>query len=185
MPVLHQRYRNTQPHLPVHQYSLPTNHNGMFNPNRTKSTSNGESLACSIANDNIKQQCSWAIDMCFYWVCNRVRQGQFNIHWKPGKVNLADYYTKLHSAAHHQQVCPLYLHMENTTASTVDPIAAALHVLQGCAKPRTMAQHTAKGSGHPEHLHQHARQATHHHASMPCSEVTTATRQGSTCKPVE
>jgi hypothetical protein len=54
------------------------------------------STACSIANDNIKQQQSRAIDMRFYWVRDQVRQGQFDIHWKPGKVNLADYYTKHH-----------------------------------------------------------------------------------------
>jgi hypothetical protein len=62
------------------------------------------STTCGIANDNIKQQRSRAIDMRFYWVCNRVRQGQFNIHWKAGKVNLADYYTKHHSTTHHQKV---------------------------------------------------------------------------------
>jgi hypothetical protein len=43
------------------------------------------STACSIANDNIKQQQSRAIDMRFYWVRDRVCQGQFNIHWKPAK----------------------------------------------------------------------------------------------------
>ena len=26
--------------------------------------------------------------MRFYWVRDRVRQGQFNIHWKPGNKNL-------------------------------------------------------------------------------------------------
>jgi Reverse transcriptase (RNA-dependent DNA polymerase) len=93
------------------------------------------STTCGIANDNIKQQRSRAIDMRFYWVRDRVRQGQFNIHWKPGKVNLADYYTKHHSAAHHQQVRPLYLHMDSNTSPSTDPIAAALHVLRGCVKP--------------------------------------------------
>jgi hypothetical protein len=43
------------------------------------------STACGIANDNIKQQQSRAIDVHFYWVRDRVCQGQFNIHWKPGK----------------------------------------------------------------------------------------------------
>jgi hypothetical protein len=93
------------------------------------------STACGIANDNIKQQRSRAIDMRFYWVQDRVRQGQFDIHWKPGKVNIADYYTKHHSAAHHQKVHPLYLHMDSSATPASNPIASALHVLRGCAKP--------------------------------------------------
>jgi hypothetical protein len=93
------------------------------------------STACSIANDNIKQQRSHAIDMRFYWIHNRVHQNQFNIYWAPGKLNLADYYTKHHSAAHHQQIRKLYLH-ESATSNTVNSaIAQALHVLRGCVKP--------------------------------------------------
>jgi hypothetical protein len=61
-------------------------------------------IANDIANDNIKQQRSRAIDMRFYWVRNRVQQGQFIIYWGPGQLNLADYYTKHHSAAHHRDV---------------------------------------------------------------------------------
>jgi hypothetical protein len=84
-------------------------------------------LICGIANDNIKQQCSRAIDMRFYWVRDRVRQGQFHIHWKPGKVNLTNYYTKHHSAAHHQQVRHLYLHPESEPKRQTIPIASALN----------------------------------------------------------
>jgi hypothetical protein len=93
------------------------------------------STACGIANENIKQQRSRAIDMPFYWVCDRVRQGQFNIYWKLGKVNLADNYTKHHSTTHHQKVRPLFLHMETSATTPTNPIASALHVLRGCAKP--------------------------------------------------
>jgi hypothetical protein len=89
------------------------------------------STTCGIANDNIKQQRSRAIDMRFYWVRDRVQQGQFNIYWQPGKVNLAGYYTKHHAAPHHQLVRPLYLH----TTPHDSTITSALHVLRGCAKP--------------------------------------------------
>jgi hypothetical protein len=60
------------------------------------------STACGIANDTIKQQRSQAIDMRFYWVRDPVQQGQFQIYWGPGKLNLANYYTKHHAATHHQ-----------------------------------------------------------------------------------
>jgi hypothetical protein len=67
-------------------------------------------VAEGIINDKVKQRRSKAIDMRFYWVRDRVRQGQFRIHWKSGKENLADYFTKHHSPAHHRQVRSTYLH---------------------------------------------------------------------------
>jgi len=35
------------------------------------------SMASGITNDTVKQKHSKAIDMCFYWVCNCMRQGRF------------------------------------------------------------------------------------------------------------
>jgi len=68
------------------------------------------STAAGIANDSIKQKRSKAIDMRFYWVRDRVRQGQFHIYWRPGKQNKADYYTKHHPASHHRDMRSTYLH---------------------------------------------------------------------------
>jgi hypothetical protein len=68
------------------------------------------STACGIANDTVKQKRSKAIDMRFYWIRDRVRQGQFVVYWKPGILNRADYFTKHHSTAHHQAIRSAYLH---------------------------------------------------------------------------
>jgi hypothetical protein len=67
--------------------------------------------ACAegIINDTVKQKRSKAIDMRFYWVRDRSRQGQFVIHWKAGALNRADYFTKHHPPAHHQTLRPTYL----------------------------------------------------------------------------
>ena len=43
------------------------------------------------------------MDMRFYLVRNRQRQGQFRMYWKPGKDNYADYYTKHHPTPHHRE----------------------------------------------------------------------------------
>jgi hypothetical protein len=91
------------------------------------------STACGIANDNIKQQRSRAIDMRFYWVRDRVNQGQFHIYWGPGKLNLADYYSKHHPPVHHQQMRSTYLHTGNK-----EQCNALIAVLQGCVKPAPM-----------------------------------------------
>jgi hypothetical protein len=96
------------------------------------------STACGIANDNIKQQRSRAIDMRFYWVRDRVQQGQFILYWGPGQLNLADYYNKHHSAAHHRDVRPKYLYMGHIEATKVG-LADTMQVLRGCVKPSAPA----------------------------------------------
>jgi hypothetical protein len=50
--------------------------------------------ALGIANNTVKQRRSKAIDMRFYWIKDRVAQGQLSIYWKKGADNLADYFTK-------------------------------------------------------------------------------------------
>ena len=66
-------------------------------------------VATGLANDTIKPKRTKAMDMRFYWIKDRVRQGHFRIHWKPGKGNLADYFTKHFPPSHHIQVRPTYL----------------------------------------------------------------------------
>jgi hypothetical protein len=71
--------------------------------------------ATSITNDCIKQKCSKTMDMRFYWIQDRVRQGQFIVYWKRGKSNRADYFTKHHPVKHHQQERPEYVDVVRTT----------------------------------------------------------------------
>jgi hypothetical protein len=54
---------------------------------------------------------------------DRVLQKQFDIFWRPGRENLADYHTKHHSAQHHKDM----LHLILTEANS-------LQVLRGCVK---------------------------------------------------
>jgi hypothetical protein len=61
-------------------------------------------------NGTIKQKRTNAIDMRFYWIKDRVKQGQFNVYWGPGYQNLADYFTKHHSPEHHKRVRVIYIH---------------------------------------------------------------------------
>jgi hypothetical protein len=89
------------------------------------------STAEGFANDTIKQKQSKAIDMQFYWIQDRTRQGQFLIYWRPGADNLANYHTKHHSAAHHRRMRPNFLHTTEQLANNV------IHLLlQGCVKSR-------------------------------------------------
>jgi hypothetical protein len=105
----------------------------MGHPQPATPVQTDNSTACGIANDNIKQQRSRAIDMRFYWVRDRVNQGQFHIYWGPGKLNLADYYSKHHPPAHHQQMRGIYLY-----TGTEEQCNAVIASLRGCVKPAPM-----------------------------------------------
>jgi hypothetical protein len=81
------------------------------------------STAYGIVNKTIKQKRSKAMDMRYHWLTDRVRQKQFDVYWRPGRENLADYRTKHHSAQHHKDIRHLILYEANS-----------LQVLRGCVK---------------------------------------------------
>jgi hypothetical protein len=60
----------------------------------------------------IKQKRTKAMDMRFYWIKDRVKQGQYNVYWGPGYQDLADYFTKHHSPAHHKEMREIYIHAD-------------------------------------------------------------------------
>jgi hypothetical protein len=103
----------------------------------------------------IKQKRSKAMDMRFYWLKDRYDQGQFDIHWEPGKHNLADYHTKHHPASHHRQVRPIYLNCEGLSPKT----------MQGCIEILTkrdrVRESVNKGKTHVKHMPK-CDQHTHH-----------------------
>ena len=79
------------------------------------------STASGIANKSIQQCRLRSMDMRFYWVRDRVQQGQFIIYWGPGKDNRGDLYTKHHP--------PTYCRLHRRVASR-----GIIHgVLQRCA----------------------------------------------------
>ena len=65
--------------------------------------------AAGIANATVKQKRSKAIDMRFYWIRDRVKQGQFCVRWAPGRMNRADYFTKHFWPAYHRAIRSTYL----------------------------------------------------------------------------
>jgi hypothetical protein len=63
------------------------------------------------SNKNVQKRTK-AMDMSFYWIKDRVKQGQFQIYWGPGYQNLADYFTKHHSPAHQKRIRNVYIHAD-------------------------------------------------------------------------
>jgi hypothetical protein len=68
--------------------------------------------ATGYSNGTIKQKRTKAMDMRFYWIKDSVKQGQFNVYRGPGFQNLADYFTKHHSPAHHKRIRDIYIHAD-------------------------------------------------------------------------
>ena len=60
--------------------------------------------ASGIANGSVKRQRSRAMEMRYFYICNQVKNGEFDIIWHPGKVNMGDYASKHHDASHHKNV---------------------------------------------------------------------------------
>ena len=61
-------------------------------------------MADAIINGKIQPKHTKAMDMRFHWLRDCECQQQFRMYWQPGKSNYADYWTKHHSAKHHQDI---------------------------------------------------------------------------------
>ncbi len=57
-----------------------------------------------VINNKIQPKQTKAMDMRFHWLRNQEVQRKLKIYWRPGKSNLADYFTKHHPPAHHVNV---------------------------------------------------------------------------------
>jgi len=97
-------FLNAQTACPIFTALDEMGHSQLATPLQTDNN-----MACGIINDTIKQKCSKAIDMHFYWICNQACQGQFYIFWHPGNSNCTHYFSKHHPAKHHQTMQYTYL----------------------------------------------------------------------------
>eukprot|EP00536_Pseudo-nitzschia_multiseries_P001199 jgi/Psemu1/180551/e_gw1.15.67.1 len=110
-------FLNAREALPIRQCLIELGHPQPANPLKTYNNT-----AEGILNGTIKQKRSKPIDMRFYWLRDRAKQGQSNIFWEPGKHNLANYPTKHHPAgSHHKKVRSIYLYKSDS-----------LRTIQGC-----------------------------------------------------
>ena len=85
-----------------------------------------------IANYTVKQQRSRAMNMRYFWVIGKFDTKHFRVRWAPGLHNLADCFTKHHTAAHHLKVRLYYVHMANSPHYLTK--APSPRDLQGCVE---------------------------------------------------
>ena len=70
--------------------------------------------ASGICNITIKRQWSWAMNDQYFWLIDQVNLNTYQIKWAPGLENMADYFKKHFAAAHHCDVRPFYVQMQNS-----------------------------------------------------------------------
>ena len=97
-----------------------------------------------IMNKTIKQRQSKAMDKRFYWLQDRVEQGEFRVFWAPGKYNLADYFTKYHSPATHRKLRPIYTYMKGKSPTSLQ---GCIEILTSTDKPRQLPIHKTSMQG--------------------------------------
>jgi hypothetical protein len=85
--------------------------------------------ATGYSNSTIKKKCTKAMYMRFYWIKDRVKQGKFKIYWAPVFQNLADYFTKHHSPAHHKRIRDVYIHADE---QPINQKGTRYSALRGC-----------------------------------------------------
>lgn len=102
------------------------------------------STAEGVINSKIQPKRMKAMDMRFHWLRNRETLKQFRFYWRPGNMNLADYWTKHHPAAHHKNMREEFLtpatmleefrnRIQTNMAGNVTENTSVF--LRGCASP--------------------------------------------------
>ena len=67
-----------------------------------------------ISNNTVKKHRSRSMEIKYFWGCDQVKIGEFDVFWHPVQDNLGDYTSKHYDIKYHQNVRPLYLHERNS-----------------------------------------------------------------------
>ena len=66
--------------------------------------------AVGLATNSLKAKRTKSIDMRYHWIQDRVHQGHFQVQWRRGEHNLADFFTKALPVHTHQTLMRLLVH---------------------------------------------------------------------------
>jgi hypothetical protein len=161
----------------------------MKHPQPPTPVATDNSAACSIVNDTAKQKRSRAIDMRFYWVRDRVRQGHFHVFWESGKENMADYWTKHHPTYHHTAMRTKILHPTPRDIANAQDTRTTPRSQRGCVvtgresgilTSRSPNRFQETGNGTPAVLRNRTPSANHGTPAVLRNRTPSANHQSST-----
>ena len=95
------------------------------------------STAQGILTSKMRQKLSKSFDMRYWWMKDRINQGQFNLIWALGKFNLADYFTKHHPPWHHRNMRYRYIQRVNSAHKNTTNKSVCEGVLEFLGQPGT------------------------------------------------
>ena len=76
----------------------------MGHPQPTTEIITYNSTADGIMKGTTKQKLTKTMVIRFCWLHDQVEQKHFDVKWKPGHMNLGDYFTKRHPPTHHLRI---------------------------------------------------------------------------------
>ena len=79
-------------------------------PQRATVMTYDNTVAGKLALRECKQKRSKAIALRYHWIRDRVAMGHFQLVWRPGSHNLADFLTKPHPVYHHRRMSKFFVH---------------------------------------------------------------------------
>ena len=94
--------------------------------------------AVGLASNTVTPKQTKSIHMQFHWIRDRVQQKQFNVTWRKGSHNLADYFTEALPIHIHKHLIRLLVHIPLTPCSTYQtPHARRSHIRHNVSFPPT------------------------------------------------
>jgi len=81
---------------------------GIGYPQRTTDHECDNKCAVGIANNTVHDRKTKHIDRRYHWVKNEVKNGHFNVIWKEGVGNIADFFTKYLPQAEHEKYANIF-----------------------------------------------------------------------------
>ena len=102
-------YMNAQEAIPLRQTLIDLDH-----PQPPTEIITDNSIASGVVNQTVKQNKLRSMNMRYFKLIDLIQQHLINVRWKPGEMNLANYFTKHFTGPCHKKVRPHYLHENNS-----------------------------------------------------------------------
>jgi hypothetical protein len=94
-------------------------------------------VAIGLANRTVCPKMSKSLDMRFHWLRDRIDQGQFRVLFVPGKKNLADFFTKALTVAHHKTLAHFLPLTTTRSTDSIDLRLSTIIFAASLSTPRT------------------------------------------------
>lgn len=75
--------------------------------------------AMGIANKTLKARRSKSMDVKFHWIQDQIKLKIFRVIWRPGRQNIADYVSKIHTPRHHQFMRGIFFKSRRRTPPSI------------------------------------------------------------------